>query len=99
MDNGSFDGPKAEIQTCGSYCVQPGLGFRDLHYVFSRDLSPGMHMTRLVFIGYPEFPTSDAVLLRDISELNQDSEKVKNHESIAVSGIAQAAKTAKKKKR
>ena len=36
-----------------------------------------MHMTRLVFIGYPEFPTSDAVLLRDISELNQDPEKGK----------------------
>ena len=34
-------------------------------------------MTRLVFIGYPEFPTSDAVLLRDISELNQDPEKGK----------------------
>jgi len=27
--------------------------------------------------GDPEFPTSDAVLLRDISELNQDPEKGK----------------------
>jgi len=50
-----------------------------------------MHMTKLFSYGDPEFPASDAVLLRDISELNQDSEKEKNHESIGVSGVARGA--------